>query len=145
MAATVSIGDAARRSGVKVPTIRYYESIGLLPATDRTNSGRRSFGTDELRRLAFIRHARELGFEIEDIRELLALSDEPQQSCERADEVSRRHLAKIDRRLRSLKRLRKELARMCSECRGGRIADCRVIEILADHGKCLAHEHERLA
>lgn len=145
MEKTVSIGDAERCSGVKVPTIRYYEAIGLLPAADRTRSGRRSFGPGALRRLAFIRHARELGFDIEDIRELLALSDEPQQSCERADEVSRRHLERIDMRIRSLKRLRKELARMCSECQGGQVADCRVIEILADHGKCLARQHERLA
>ncbi|MFX8672475.1 MerR family transcriptional regulator, partial [Acinetobacter baumannii] len=67
----VAIGEAARQSGVKVPTIRYYEQIGLLPAPPRSEGNRRLYGTADLRRLAFIRHARELGFEVGSIRTLL--------------------------------------------------------------------------
>src|SRR5690606_8356649 len=68
----LSIGDLARRTGVKVPTIRYYEQIGLLPSPPRTAGGQRRYGEDELKRLDFIRHARDLAFDIEDIRQLLA-------------------------------------------------------------------------
>ena len=77
----VPIGQAARQSGVKVPTIRYYEQIGLLPAPPRSEGNRRQYDADDLRRLAFIRHARELGFEIDAIRALLALQDPFERSC----------------------------------------------------------------
>ena len=77
MTQKVSIGEASRSSGVKVPTIRYYEQIGLLPAPPRTESNRRTFDARDLRRLAFIRHARELGFEIDAIRTLLTLAGRP--------------------------------------------------------------------
>ena len=75
------IGEAARHSGVKIPTIRYYEQIGLLSAPHRTEGNRRLYDARTVQRLAFIRHARELGFEIEAIRALLTLQDNPQQSC----------------------------------------------------------------
>lgn len=81
MTELLTIGEAALRSEVKVPTIRYYEQIGLLPPPPRTQGNRRLFGSGELARLDFIHNARELGFSIEDIRELLAMSGEPQASC----------------------------------------------------------------
>jgi DNA-binding transcriptional MerR regulator len=122
----VPIGEAARQSGVKVPTIRYYEEIGLLPAPSRTEANRRLYGVANLRRLAFIRHARELGFEVDAIRTLLSLQDNPDQPCAAADQIARARLAEVER--------------MVSECASGRVAECRVIEILADHGQC-QHEH----
>ena len=91
---TVPIGEAARQSGVKVPTIRYYEEIGLLPAPSRTEANRRLFDATDLRRLAFIRHARELGFEVGAIRTLLSLQDNPDQPCAAADQIARARLAK---------------------------------------------------
>jgi DNA-binding transcriptional MerR regulator len=137
-----SIGEAAKASGVKVPTIRYYEEIGLLPAPVRTEGGRRAFGEAEMRRLTFIRHARELGFEVENIRELLDMSGKPQASCHQADSIARNHLEEIDRRIASLTALRGELSRMVDECHHGRICDCRIIEVLADHSQCAAdHLH----
>jgi DNA-binding transcriptional MerR regulator len=75
--AEMAIGTLARQTGVKVPTIRYYESVGLLPAAPRTQSNRRLYGAEAVRRLRSIRHARELGFEVEAIRELLAMTAEP--------------------------------------------------------------------
>src|SRR3954471_18809479 len=84
---SVPIGEAARQSGVKVPTIRYYEQIGLLSAPPRNEGNRRQYDGNDLRRLAFIRHARELGFEVDAIRTLLALQDQPGQSCAVADEI----------------------------------------------------------
>ncbi|MCK0206564.1 helix-turn-helix domain-containing protein [Starkeya koreensis] len=139
-----TIGEAARASGVKVPTIRYYEEIGLLPSPPRTEGGRRSYGGEDLRRLAFIRHARELGFEIEAIRTLLRLQDEPDQSCAAADAIARDHLVAVERRIASLTALRAELARMVEGCSHGHVSECRVIEILADHGECRHHHGGRL-
>jgi len=137
---SVTIGEASRRSGVKVPTIRYYEQIGLLPAPDRTEKDRRVYFTDDLKRLAFIRHARELGFDIEAIRTLLALQDNPRQSCEAADETARIRLAEVDRRISSLQALRGELLRMLDKGCEGHVENCRVIETLSEH-----HKHGPLA
>jgi DNA-binding transcriptional MerR regulator len=137
----MSIGALAKVTGVKVPTIRFYEQIGLLPAPLRTPSNRRSYGQPHQQRLRFIRHARDLGFAVDDIRELLAMSAAPQASCERADSIAQRHLGEVERRIAQLRSLRSELKRMIGECRHGRIAECRVIESLADHGSCLNDDH----
>lgn len=135
----VPIGEAARQSGVKVPTIRYYEGIGLLPAPPRSEGNRRQFDGDDLRRLAFIRHARELGFEIAAIRTLLRLQDDKQQSCAAADLIATERLADVERRIASLLALKSELERMVEGCAHGDVGDCRVIEILADHSQCRHH------
>jgi DNA-binding transcriptional MerR regulator len=132
----VPIGEAARHSGVKAPTIRYYEQIGLLPPPPRTQGNRRSYGDADLRRLAFIRHARQLGFEIEAIRTLLTLQDNPSQPCATADSIAKVRLAEVEQRLRSLTALKAELELMVDGCSHGHVATCRVIEVLADHGQC---------
>ena len=126
------IGEAARQSGVKAPTIRYYEQIGLLPAPPRSEGNRRQYDLGDLRQLAFIRHARELGFEIEAIRTLLALQDEPDRSCGAADEIARARLFDVEQRIASLTALKAELERMVAECAHGKVAECRVIEVLAN-------------
>lgn len=133
----VSISEAARTSGVKVPTIRYYEQIGLLQAPVRTEGNRRTYGSDEVRRLAFIRHSRELGFEIDAIKTLLALQDDPNQSCGTADEIVIARLRDVNQRIRSLNALKVELETMLEECSHGRIRECRVIETLANHDQCI--------
>jgi DNA-binding transcriptional MerR regulator len=124
----LSIGDAARQTGLKIPTIRYYEQIGLLPAPGRSDGNRRYYGEDAIRRLTFIRHARELGFEIESIRALLALQDQPNQPCDDIDTLAREHLAAIEEKIARLTALRREMKRMLKSCSGGRVAECRVIE-----------------
>ena len=141
MRQNISIGDAARISGVKVPTIRYYEQIGLLPAPPRTEGNRRTYDTGDLRRLAFIRHARELGFEVAAIRTLLALQDDPSQPCATADGIAKARLIDIEQRIASLTALKAELEVMVEGCRHGRLAECRVIEVLADHGQCMHPHH----
>ena len=128
MSEVLSIGDAARRTMIKVPTIRYYEEIGLLPAPGRSESNRRRYSEDAIRRLTFIRHARELGFEVDTIRELLRLQDEPDRRCDEVDALAREHLAEIEEKIARLTALRRELMRMLKSCRGGRVAECRVIE-----------------
>ncbi|MHB1110632.1 MAG: MerR family transcriptional regulator, partial [Devosia sp.] len=137
-----AIGKAAERSGVKVPTIRYYEQIGLLSARERTDGNRRLYGEAEISRLAFIRHARELGFEQDAIRTLIQLQDEPDQSCADADAIARTRLEDVRRRIASLRGLEAELQRMADGCKHGHVETCRVIEVLADHGKCRFHSSE---
>ena len=134
------IGEVAERTGLTPRTIRYYEEIGLLPAPPRTEGNRRHYEAADLHRLAFIRHARELGFHVNAIRTLLSLQDNPRQSCEAADEIARARLAEVDRRIANLTALRAELQRMIAQCARGRVADCRVIETLADE----THAHGRL-
>jgi len=135
------IGEAARQSGVKVPTIRYYEQIGLLPAPVRSEGNRRHYDDADLRRLVFIRHARELGFEIDAIRTLLTLQDNPSQPCATADVIAKARLAEVDQRINSLVALKAELELMVVGCSHGHVAECRVIEVLADHGKCAHSRH----
>jgi DNA-binding transcriptional MerR regulator len=137
---SLSIGEVSRRTQVKVPTIRFYEEIGLLPSPPRTEGNRRRYDIADVRRLAFIRHARDLGFETGDIRELLSLTAQPNGSCHEADSIARRHLEEVEQRIAKLDALRLELQRMVSECGHGRVCDCRVIQVLADHAQC-AHEH----
>ncbi|MBB6306944.1 MerR family transcriptional regulator [Xanthobacter tagetidis] len=134
-----SIGAAARASGVKVPTIRFYEEAGLLPPLPRTEGNRRLYGADAVKRLVFIRHARELGFELDAIRTLLQLQDRPDQSCAEADAIAGARLGEVRRRISALKALEAELAQMVEACAHGRVADCRVIETLADHAHCRFH------
>ena len=136
----ISIGEAAKRSGVKIPTIRYYEQVGLLPTPARTEGNRRFYGDADLRRLMFIRHARELGFEVDALRQLLDLSDQPERPCAEADVIARTHLMEIDSKISRLTALRSEVKRMLDECAHGRVGECRVIQVLADHAQC---EHER--
>ncbi len=136
-----SIGELARRTQVKVPTIRYYEQIGLLAPPPRTEGQQRRYDKKSIARLAFIRHARELGFNIEAIRALLSLQDNPDQSCSVADRIASARLAEVEERIASLSALRTELQRMLEECACGRVAECRVIETLANS----SHRHGRLA
>jgi DNA-binding transcriptional MerR regulator len=135
-----TIGDISAKSGVKVPTIRYYEQTGLLKAPLRTQGNRRSYETADLNRLIFIRHARELGFESEAIRTLLTLQDDPLQPCNEADDIAKQRLADVETRIKSLNALKQELERMIGECAHNRISECRVIETLAD----CSHKHGRL-
>ena len=138
----LTIGKKGEAAGVKVPTIRYYEQIGLLPEPDRSAGNQRLYGQSALDRLAFIRHARELGFPLDAIRDLLSLSDRPDQSCAAADVIARAQLAEVESRLARLTALKGELERMVVQCAGGRIADCRVIEVLGDHSLCATdHQH----
>lgn len=131
--APLSIGQLARRTGCKVQTIRYYEQIGLMPPALRTEGNQRRFAQAHLERLAFIRHGRELGFPLSAIRELLRLGDNPNHSCDAADRIARDQLQQVESRIARLEALRSELQRISRQCRGGRMADCRIIKALASH------------
>ena len=141
MSGDLTIGDLGRQTGCKVQTIRYYEQIGLMPKPARTSGNQRRYNPGHAERLAFIRHGRELGFSLDAIRELLDISDVPERSCDTVDRIARDQLEQVDRRIRSLKAMKGELERMILQCRGDKIADCRIIEVLSDHSLCLVEEH----
>lgn len=127
----LTIGELSKATGTKVDTIRYYERIGLLAAPGRTGGNYRAYADEDLARLSFVRRARDLGLSLEQVRELLSLSDEKTRSCEAVDRIAREHLAEVDRKLADLKALRRRLYDVISQCGCGTIADCRIIEALA--------------
>lgn len=138
---SLTIGQLSKATGCKVPTIRYYEDIGLMPPPARSEGNQRLYGQRELDRLSFIRHSRELGFSQSAIRELLRMTDAPERPCEDADRIAQEQLEAVEHKIARLSSLRDELARMVAQCDGRRVADCRVIEVLADHGECKAEHH----
>jgi len=127
----IAIGQLSLRTGVKIETIRYYERVGLMPKARRAHNGRRLYGDLDIGRLALVRHARDLGFDMSVIRALLTLQQDPHASCEEVSKIAQKQLAKIHDRIRRLAVLRTELARIMTACAGGRIAECRIIEALS--------------
>lgn len=115
----LTIGKLGAQAGVKVPTIRYYEQNGLLPEAERSSGNQRLYSSKAMDRLAFVRHARDLGFSLEAIRDLLSLSDKPDQSCAAADTIAKAQLAEVESRLARLTALKPELERMIRQCAGG--------------------------
>jgi len=135
----LSIGHLAQSAMTRVQTIRYYETIGLMPEAVRTAGNQRVYSDKDLKRLSFIRHARDLGFSLNAIRSLLMMSDEPEQSCVEADKLAREHLADVESRIERLQALQKELQRMIQQCQGGISAECRILGVLFDHKLCRYH------
>ncbi len=130
-----SIGDLARHTGVKVPTIRYYEGIGLVAPAERTAGNQRRYDRHGLQRLGFIRHARDLGLPLDAIRALLELEDHAGESCKGAHVIAADHLADIRERISRLQRLEAELSRIVATEDGGD-GPCAVLAALGDHDAC---------
>lgn len=138
MSARLSIGLVARRTGATVPTVRYYEEIGLLPAASRTPSGQRSYDEATVRRLVFIRRCRDFGFSIDQVRELVGLVDEPERPCVEVRDIAASHLQQVRRKLDELRELETSLSAIvcgCDDvCAGGAAVDCTILEDLAVPG-----------
>ncbi len=141
----ISIGALAQKTGAKVQTIRYYEELGLIPAPDRTQGGQRRYDAHHISRLSFIRHARALGFSLAQVRDLLALADDPSRDCSAADSIARAHLRAVKAKIAALNSLKKELGRMVDQCTGKSTSECRVIETLANHDLCATDQHPVLS
>ena len=138
----LTIGEISKRTGVKVPTIRYYEQRGLIASTERSAGNQRRFDKLALSRLKFIHHARQLGFSLPAIKNLLSLQDDPDRSCAEAREIAQNHLTHIQVKITQLQALEKELTRISNGCSGkGKIGECYVLSSLADHGACLSTSH----
>ena len=128
----LTIGKLAHETGVGVVTSRDYEQIGLMPVAPRTDGNYRMYGLEHRRRLHFIRRCRDLGFTLDQVRDLLRLSSEKTQSCAEVDRIAEQHRRTVEEKLADLTRLASELHRLSARCRGkGLIADCRIIEALS--------------
>lgn len=129
------IGMLAQRTGATVPTIRYYEDIGLLPRAHRQESGQRIYGNDATKRLIFIRRCREFGFSIEQVKALVSLMHDEKRSCIEARDLARIHLESVRAKLIELRKLEKGIARLVKSCEmsclGGPSPKCVVLEDLA--------------
>lgn len=124
------IGELARLTGTSAETIRFYEKQGLLPEPARTAANYRSYGAEHRQRLTFIRRARDLGFRLDAVRDLLALSDDRSQSCAAVDEIAGVHLREIDGKIADLQNMQRELQRMVGSCQRGTVDACLIIETL---------------
>jgi MerR family mercuric resistance operon transcriptional regulator len=127
----LTIGQLAAAAGVNLETVRYYERIKLMPLPARTASGRRAYEEGHIRRLAFIRRARGLGFSIEQIRTLLALAEPSHASCAEGREIARRHLDEVRAKRADLARLESILAETIARCSGEPARSCPVLDMLA--------------
>lgn len=124
----MNIGQAARASGISAKMIRYYESVGLVPAVDRRASGYRDYGTSDVHRLAFVRRARDLGFSMEQIRDLLRLWSDAGRSNAEVKAIALGHVAELERRARELNDVAHALMHLASACEGDGRPDCPIIE-----------------
>ena len=126
----MKIGELAKATATKVETVRFYEKAGLLPPPARTNANYRSYGPAHLQRLSFIRRARDLGFSLDAVRDLLALADDRSKPCGAVDAIASGHLAEVERKIEDLAAMRDELRRVIGSCQRDTVADCKIIETL---------------
>lgn len=126
----MNIGQAAKASGLTAKMLRYYERIGLLAPAGRTDSGYRQYGAEDLRVLAFVRRSRELGFSLEEIRQLLSLWQDRQRASADVKALAKRHIAELDLKIAELTRLRSTLGELVSCCHGDARPDCPILDTL---------------
>jgi Cu(I)-responsive transcriptional regulator len=127
----LTIGHLARETGTKVETIRFYEKSGLLPVPGRTEGNYRAYEASHVKRLSFIRRARDLGFSLDQVRELLTLADDRNQSCAAVDAIANEHRSEVERKIRDLQALKVELDNIIDQCGRGTVAECRIIDSLS--------------
>ncbi|KGJ02322.1 Cu(I)-responsive transcriptional regulator [Paracoccus halophilus] len=134
----MNIGKAAAASGVSAKMIRYYESIGLIPEASRTDSGYRDYSDKDVHTLRFIRRARDLGFSVEKITELLALWRDPGRASADVKRVALAHVEELERKARELREMSMTLQHLAENCRGNDRPDCPIIEKLStvDDSEC---------
>ena len=136
------IGYLAKRTGCKVETIRYYEHIGVLPAPERSASGQRRYTTGQLKRLNFVRRARDLGFNLRQVRDLLRLADDRNRTCAEVEEMARAHHADVQAIIADLRRLESVLTDMVAQCTGDAVPECPIIDALFGGPPCEATQRD---
>ena len=132
---TLSIGLLSTQTNCKIETIRYYEKIGIFPKPPRTEGGHRIYSENHLKQLVFIRRGRELGFSLEDIRALLKLIDGGGHTCQQVEAITLHHLGNIHQKILDLKKLEKILTKISSECGGGVVPECPILDALFEQKK----------
>lgn len=127
----MNIGEAAGASGISAKMIRHYESIGLIKAGRRNSAGYRIYGDSDVHALRFIKHARSLGFSLDEIRGLLSLWRNPERASADVKEIALRHAEELQRRIRELSKMRDALMHLAHACAGDDRPDCPILETLA--------------
>lgn len=135
----MNIGRAAEQSGVSAKMIRYYESIGLIPAGARTDAGYRTYGENDVHTLRFIKRARTLGFPLEQIRDLLSLWQNPARASADVKAIAQQHVEQLQQRIRELSEMRDTLSYLAQNCAGDNRPDCPILQGLAQSGAEEAH------
>lgn len=125
------IGALSTATGVNIETIRYYEKIGLIPAPPRNEGRQRVYDASHLKRLTFIRRGRELGFSLDQIRELLGLVRGADLTCAEVKTMTDAHVADIRRKVKDLRKLERALAELTAQCSGNAVPDCPILEALS--------------
>ena len=131
----LSIGLLSTQTNCKVETIRYYEKIGIISKPPRKEGGYRVYSENHLKRLVFIRRGRELGFSLEDIRALLKLIDGGANTCQQVEAITLHHIGNIHQKILDLKKLEKILAKISSQCEGGVVPECPILDALFEQNK----------
>lgn len=126
----IAIGELSNQTGCKVETIRYYEQQRLMPEPPRTEGGHRLYSEDMRGRLLFIRRSRELGFSMDEIRELLSLVDREQISCGRVKSIAEEHLKDIRAKISDLRKMQRTLTDLARQCSGKNVPDCPIVDTL---------------
>ncbi|MCF5711151.1 Cu(I)-responsive transcriptional regulator [Pseudomonas tremae] len=132
----MNIGQAAKSSGLSAKMIRYYESIGLLKAANRSDSGYRLYSTEDLHTLAFIKRSRDLGFSLDEVGKLLTLWQDRQRASADVKALARKHISDLDRKIEELASLRDTLKELVEHCQGDDRPDCPILKDLASGGCC---------
>ncbi len=127
----MNIGEAAALSGISAKAIRYYESIGLIEPAPRSDGGYRSYGDTDVAFLRFIRHARGLGFSVEDVANLLELYRDRNRASADVKAIAETHVAEIERKIAELESIRRTLAHLIEKCHGDERPDCPILDDLA--------------
>ncbi|NUZ05975.1 Cu(I)-responsive transcriptional regulator [Piscinibacter koreensis] len=127
----MNIGQAAKASGVSAKMIRHYESVGLFPNAQRTDAGYRQYSDKDVSTLRFVRQSRDLGFSIEQIRELLALWQDRRRPSRQVKALAQAHIAELDAKLQELRAMKATLEHLAQRCHGDDRPDCPIIENLA--------------
>jgi Cu(I)-responsive transcriptional regulator len=127
----MQIGEVARRTGVSAKMIRHYEAIGLIPAPDRRDSNYRDYGHHDVHRLGFVRRARDLGFSIPEIRDLLRLWADRRRTSASVKRLTEAHIAELDEKIALMMEMRATLANLAEACDGNHRPDCPIIASLA--------------
>ena len=127
----VDIGEASRSAGVSPKIIRHYEEIGLVPAAGRTTAGYRVYAPADVHRLRFVKRARDVGFDIEEIRKLLALWNDRRRKSSEVKRLATKHIAELERKIAELQSMLRTLVQLAEHCRGDHRPECPILEDLA--------------
>ena len=127
-----SIGELSKLTKCNIETIRYYERIGILKMPRRTGGGRRIYNQEEMKRLLFVRRSRELGFRLDEVRELLRLVDGEKYSCAEVKKITIDHADAVRKKIKDLRKIEQVLRSMATKCKGKNIPDCPVIDVLSN-------------